>query len=102
LNTYSVDAIGISETSINWNEKNTCEARNIMQKYNKSTLINTSSSIEASKSAYQPGGTATLLTRNLTGRSTGTIKDESGLGRWSGFKIKINFDNQYLNIITVY
>jgi hypothetical protein len=72
------------------------------QKYNPSVTISTSSSIEITKTTYQPGGTATLLTGNLIGRSSRTIKDESGLGRWSGFQLKTNFNNQHLNIITVY
>jgi hypothetical protein len=33
IHKLSVDIIGISETNINWNEKNRSEARNILQKY---------------------------------------------------------------------
>jgi hypothetical protein len=49
LHKLSVDISGTSETNINWNEKNRTEARNIMQKYTQSVVINTSSSIEITK-----------------------------------------------------
>jgi hypothetical protein len=101
-NELSIDIVGYTETNINWNEKNRSHARNIYQKYNKAININTSSSIETTKTTYQPGGTATVLTGNITGRSTGQIIDQSGMGRWSGFRLKTNINNQHLNVITVY
>jgi hypothetical protein len=98
----SIDILGTSETNVNWNEKIRHHVRNICQKYNKTAHISTSSSIEQTKTTYQPGGTATLLIGNLIGRSTGSITDNSGMGRWSGFRLKTNINNQHLNVLTVY
>jgi hypothetical protein len=87
-NELEIDIVGYTETNINWNEKNRSYARSICHKHNKAINIHTSSSIEATKTTYQPGGTATILTGNITGRSTGQINDKSGMGRWSGFRLK--------------
>jgi hypothetical protein len=62
--------------------------------------MTTSSSVDPTKTPYQPGGTATILTGNTIGRSSSTILDKSGMGRWSGFRLKTNINNQHLNIIT--
>jgi hypothetical protein len=75
LQKSKVDIFGTTETNINWNNKIQDEARSQCQQHYQSALINTASSIEHTKTSYQPGGTATVLTNKLTGRSTKTIQD---------------------------
>jgi hypothetical protein len=101
LNHLSVDIFGNTETNINWNEKIRNEARIKCQQHFKSALINTSSSIELTKTSYQPGGTSTVIVNKYTGRATKPIIDYSGMGRWSGYQLQGN-NNQTVNIITAY
>jgi hypothetical protein len=67
LNFLLVDIFGNTETNINWNEKIRNEARHQCQQHFNSTLINTSSSSELTKTNYQPGGTATVILNKYTG-----------------------------------
>lgn len=101
LQELQVDIFGIAETNIKWNKKHQTTARRLCQRHYNSALIATSSSNDITKTDYQPGGTATIITNKWTGRSTSNIHDTSGLGRWSGFKMRRN-NNKHLNVITVY
>jgi hypothetical protein len=101
LHEHSVDFIGITETNINWNEKIRSDTRQKFQQNYQSALISTSSSTDPTKTNYQPGGTATIITDKYTGRSVKHIVDLSGMGRWSGIQMKRN-TNSNLNIITAY
>jgi hypothetical protein len=96
------DLFGTTETNINWNNILRDEARSQCHQHYKTVIISTYSRIEPTKTSYQPGGTATVITDKWTGRSTKQIKDTSGLGRWSGFQLQRNNPNEYFNIITAY
>jgi hypothetical protein len=97
-----VDIIGLAETNIAWNDKHKRDANSqTIKHYKKSHIIQTSSSIETSYSSYQPGGAATITTGNYTGRIESAINDPSGLGRWSGFKLRCT-NHKFLYIITAY
>jgi hypothetical protein len=101
LYTLNVDIVGITEPNINWNEKIRRETKQKFQKHYQSALISTSSSTDPTKSYYQPGGTATTITNQYTGRAIKPIIDLTGMGRWSGYQLQRN-TNEHLNIITVY
>lgn len=96
-----VDILGFAETNIAWNEKHIREANSKTLKHYNKSHIQISSSLETSSSYYQPGGTATVITDNYTGRIDSSLNDPSGLGRWSGFKLRCKA-NKFLYIITAY
>jgi hypothetical protein len=50
--------------------------------------VATSSSTDHAKTDFQPGGTLTAVTGKWTGRCFDTVKDKSGLGRWSGHSLQ--------------
>jgi hypothetical protein len=62
-----VDIFGTTETNINWNTKIRNEARSKCQQHYQTVQMRKSSSIEPTKTSYQPGGTATTITNKLTG-----------------------------------
>jgi hypothetical protein len=101
LNDLQVDIFGIAETNLKWNTRLQETARSICQRHYHSALLSVSSSTDPTRTEYQPGGTATIITNKWTGRSTTSIHDHSGLGRWSGFKLRRN-NNKHLNILTIY
>lgn len=102
MHTNQVDILGFAETNILWNAKNISEANKKTLKSYRKSHIQTSSSLETSDSNYQPGGTATIVTDNYTGRIEAALNDSSGLGRWSsGFQLRRK-DNKFLYIITAY
>jgi hypothetical protein len=88
LNTLKIDIIGITEPNINWNEKIRSDTKQKFQKHYQTALISTSSSTDPTKSYYQPGGTATIITNKYTGRAVRPIIDLTGMGRWSGYQLK--------------
>lgn len=101
LNRHEVDIIGFAETNINWQENHLNSAQyNTLCHYNKSN-ISTSSSLDIPASYHQPGGTSTIITNNHVGRIVSSISDDTGLGRWSGFKLRKK-DNKHVYIITAY
>ena len=82
-----VDILGWAETNINFDHP-TDPASTLKSKLRKQHTIyavETSSSGITSKNIHQPGGVATILTGNLTGRIKKRYKDE--MGRWSGYTI---------------
>lgn len=105
LNKNEIDIISYTETNIKWTDALKVEARNHLKLKTKSyynhSIISTSNSNDPYGSYFQPGGTCTIVTNNLTGRVIKDISDPSGLGRWSGFKIKRD-KTHHLNIITAY
>lgn len=95
LQQHEVDIISYTETNIKWTDANKIEARNNIKnikplKYYKHSIISTSNSDDPYGSYFQPGGTCTIATNNFTGRVVKDIGDTSGLGRWSGLRLKIN------------
>jgi hypothetical protein len=81
---YNVDALGLAGTDLNWNDKDVekrCKAK-INQFFPHNVLATSSSAINY-KSIYQPGGTATLLAGDWSGRKMETGSDDTQEGRWS-------------------
>jgi hypothetical protein len=101
LKQYEVDIIGFADTNVNWNLRLKNQVTNILQRNYKIVQTTTSSSTEPSRTVHQPGGTLTAATSKYTGRIRGIIKDESNMGRWSGYTLSTNFQHN-LHIVTVY
>ena len=72
----------------------------IAQKYWPQVRIVTSCSSVRAAHQYLPGGTATLITGNLTGRIVHTESDKD-LGRWNHVRIRGN-QGVFVSIITAY
>lgn len=83
-----VDIMGFAETNIHWNPTHIKSAQQNTIGYYKKNSTSTSSSIDTNASYHQQGGTATIITNNHVGRTVSTFNDSTGLGRWSGFKLR--------------
>jgi hypothetical protein len=98
---YSIDMFGFAETNMKWNVRTNNTVRTILKKHFKTFSVSTSSSNEVIRTAYQPGRTLTCITGKYTGKIMRPIIDETGMGRWSGFSMLTNFNNE-IHILTVY
>jgi hypothetical protein len=96
-----IDILSLTETNYNWNSKVQQFALTIAEKYTKECLLSTLLYRSESNSNNQPGGTATAVLGNATGRIAHKITYSSSMLRWSGFKLHTNRDS-LINIITVY
>jgi hypothetical protein len=101
LNNLHIDIIGFAETNLKWTFRTINQARCILQQSCSLIQLTTSSSNEPTRTPFQPGGTMTIAKDKYTGRIIGTIKDESNMGRWSGYKFSTTLQHN-LNILTVY
>lgn len=97
----NVDIVSYTETNINWNAEHTIAAKTNMKPYFNHSIIATSNSNDHTESYHQQGVTCTIVTNNLTGRVVKDISDDSGLGRWSGQRLKRDNKN-HVSIITAY
>jgi hypothetical protein len=71
LQKFEVDIFGVAETNIKWNAKLQEIARTMgQQRHFHAALLATLSSTDHTRTDYQPGGTATIITNTWTGRST--------------------------------
>jgi hypothetical protein len=101
LHDNQVDIIGYAETNLFWDAKSKQEARQHTAYKYKKCVISTSRSIDGTDSYHQQGGTATIVTQNYTGRITSDISDKTGLGRWSGVRMRRK-NGKHLSILTAY
>lgn len=101
LHDHEVDIMGYAETNLAWNDLHQRTAiHRTMHKYTKCKL-STSNSIDLPLYSYQPGGTSTIITNTFVGHVTTPITDTTGLGRWSGFRLRKK-NKKHLSIITAY
>lgn len=98
---WNISMSGCTETNTDWNLKNSQSALRICRKHHKQAAVATSSNDEILNSNYQPGGTISGLFGKWTGRLTTRITDISGMGRWSGFRLRCK-GNKHISIITAY
>jgi hypothetical protein len=100
VKTHQVHWASFGETNTDWESA----AKNkLYKKFNRifhQVKLSTSRSTIKYKTLYQPGGTATIVTNNYTGRVTGTGSD-TGLGRWSYLKI-LGSKGRTIILATVY
>jgi hypothetical protein len=78
----------LSETNLNWTTKNKEEATRHARKSKSKVQITTASPKADYVNDYLPGGSACMLLHQWVGRSIEKIDDESGMGRWTGFKLR--------------
>jgi hypothetical protein len=88
LQKWKVGIATLAETNTKWNQVNINAANLNAQGTSTQVKINTACSSELTENDFQPGGTACVGLEKWTGRITSRINDESGQGRWSGFKIQ--------------
>jgi hypothetical protein len=98
---WQVSMFGCTETNLEWNISNRSQVHKIGKKYCKQITTSTSSSDDTNLTDYQPGGTLTGVVGKWTGRVNNRIQDLSGMGRWSGIRMRGNNDT-FTSIITVY
>ena len=95
------DIVLLPETNLCWNRYDVVMATT---KHRKNTFRFskqvTSNSQRSYSNAYQPGGTASIVTNNVVGRFHSSITDES-LGRWSISNLILNNGKQ-LSIVCCY
>jgi hypothetical protein len=101
MKSMEIDIAEFSETNLKWTFRTTNQAKNVLQQTCKIVQVTTSSNVEPSRTSYQPGGTMTVAMTKYTGRIINIIKDDTLMGRWSGFTLSNNFQHN-LNIVTVY
>jgi hypothetical protein len=102
LKAMKVDICGFAETNIDWQYRNIDNVTTIFRnKLNQQMAVTTSSSTETTRSNRLPGGTLTSIGGKWTGRIMEKINDPSGMGRWSGYKLRCA-SNTWINILTAY
>ena len=82
--THEIDALCLSETNVEWRHPTTASKIPEITKrfFRHSRLTTTTSSVKFERT-YKPGGAATLITNEWTGRILHCEPDNSGLGRWT-------------------
>jgi hypothetical protein len=88
LSTNNVGIASLVETNTTWTYQNAKDAEQNARQSTESAMLITFSSMEKKLTDYQPGGTACLLINNWTGYNIERITDDTGLGRWSGYKLR--------------
>jgi hypothetical protein len=97
----NVDILGMVETKVDWTkEKTTAPLKTNLRKHLLQVQLSTSSSDVTFDTPFQPGGTATLVRGEWSGRTRAHC-DPSGMGRWSEVEI-MGKDNTSVRIITAY
>ena len=100
LKTSSVDLALLGETNLDWHSAARGKVREKFQRIYHQTKLSTSSSIIQYNTAYQPGGTATIVTDQYTGRVSAMGRDDE-LGRWS-YSILLGTHGRTIVLVTVY
>lgn len=101
LKKWKVDIMAYSETNINWRDDDRQNIKTLIKPCYRNCTVSTSNSIEQSSSYFQQGGTSTIITNSYTGRVIENLTDKSGLGRWSGYKLRCG-NSRHLSILTAY
>jgi hypothetical protein len=101
LHDTQVDVIGYAETNINWTPSIIKEAKQGMLRHYNKCVLSVSGSTDHTTYTGQAGGTVTMITNNITGRITQNLSDTTGLGRWSGIRLRC-YNSKHLSIITAY
>lgn len=96
-----IDVFGYCETNLNWTRSIHNSALQKLRKFNKLTKLITSSSQEIGLYSFQSGGVATGIQNKWIGKIVSTIEDDSGMGRWNGFRLE-GSAKRSLIIITAY
>ena len=82
--THDVDVLCLSETNVEWRHHHvSARLEAITKKFFRHSRLTTASSSIKFERMFKPGGTATLITNEWTGRILKCESDPSGLGRWT-------------------
>ena len=81
---HEIDALCLSETNVEWRHPAVASKIPTITKrfFQQSRFTTTTSSVKFDR-IYKPGGAATLITNEWTGRIIRCEQDNSGLGRWT-------------------
>jgi hypothetical protein len=102
MTAYQADVACLPETNTNWKKPRLKhEYYSTLQKHFKHHRLVTATSQATAAHSYLPGGTATIVTNEWTGRLTDTGDDPRGLGRWSYIRTK-GKSEQRLLVVTAY
>ena len=99
----NIGIFGFAETNVPWHERRVYKSiRSKLNKHwNAGKLSASSSPMLVGEHFYQPGGVATFVTGDWTGRVADTSEDTSGMGRWATIELQ-GKRNSRLSIITAY
>ena len=97
-----IDCLCLAETNLEWRHPLVAHKIPTITKrfFNHSRMVSTSSAIKFER-IYKPGGTASLITNEWTGRIIASETDSSGLGRWTTFTLN-GKRHRKIAIITAY
>ena len=100
--TYEVDFLCLSETNLEWKHPKVLNALlEINKSFFQTSRLTTSTSAIRYARMFKPGGVASLVVNEWTGRILGCEHDPTGLGRWNTTKL-IGRRNKKLAIINAY
>ena len=86
--TYNVDILCLSETNLEWHHPKVLKTmETINKRFFQTSPLNTTNSSIRFRRMFKPGGTASLVLNEWTGRIFGNEQDPSGLGRWTTTKM---------------
>ena len=99
---HEMDCLCFAETNLEWRHPLVAHKIPTITKrfFHHSRMISTSSTIKFER-IYKPGGTASLITNEWTGRIITSETDSSGLGRWTTFTLN-GKRHRKIAIITAY
>jgi hypothetical protein len=99
---YQFDVICLPETNCDWKKHSVLkECHSLLRKHLRHHRLITSCGPAKARHAFLPGGTATIVANNWTGRISDSGSDPHGLGRWTYVRTKGRTAARLL-IITVY
>ena len=81
---HEIDCLNLYETNLDWNHPTiTTKIPDITKRFFNNSRLSTSTSSIRFDRIYKPGGVASLVTNEWTGRILRCEPDSSGLGRWT-------------------
>ncbi len=81
---HEIDFLGLCETNLEWRHTHVqTHVPPITKKFFRHSCLHTATSSVKFERTFKPGGTASLITNEWTGRILRCDRDPSGLGRWT-------------------
>ena len=100
---YGIDILGLTEVNNNWSKAETHD--NIWERtygwYRQRKMATSYNSKQISSSQFQRGGTITLATEKMAGRTIEARSDKNKMGRWSWILLK-GKEGKSIRAITMY
>lgn len=89
---YHIDGIAIQETNIVWTLTNVKKAVTALKQNFSGTTLTTCNSNDTALSDNLPGGALLAIVGRYAGRKVSEVRDHTGLGRWTGQKLRCKGD----------